>query len=86
MSTDKDPAEQWDDLDDKTLLVQILMELKAIRMRLPEDTSQEQHTDTTTMYECDHCGATVKADERKDHALSQHKAPPDMMDTLFTRQ
>jgi len=38
------------------------------------------------MYECDHCGATVKADERKDHALSQHKAPPDMMDTLFTRQ
>ena len=85
MSTDKDPAEQWDDLDDKTLLVQILMELKAIRMRLPEDTTEQQES-TTTMYECDHCGATVKAEERKDHALSQHKAPPDMMDTLFTRQ
>jgi len=86
MSTDKDPEQQWDNLDDKTLLVQILMELKAIRMRLPEDTSQEQQESTTTMYECDHCGATVKAEERKDHALSKHKAPPDMMDTLFTRQ
>jgi len=85
MSTDKDPAEQWENLDDKTLLVQILMELKAIRMRLPEDTTEHQEQ-PTEMYECDHCGATVKADERKDHALSQHKAPPDMMDTLFTRQ
>ena len=85
MNTDKDPAEQWDELDDKTVLVQILMELKAIRMRLPEDTT-EQHTDTTTMYECDHCGATVKAEERKDHALSQHKTPPDIMETIFTRQ
>jgi len=85
MSTDKDPAEQWENLDDKTLLVQILMELKAIRMRLPEDTTEHQEQ-STAMYECDHCGATVKADERKDHALTQHKAPPDMMDTLFTRQ
>jgi hypothetical protein len=85
MSDNQDPAEQWENLDDKTLLVQILMELKAIRMRLPEDTTEHQ-AQSTAMYECDHCGATVKADERKDHALSQHKAPPDMMDTLFTRQ
>jgi hypothetical protein len=85
MSTNKDPSEQWENLDDKTLLVQILMELKAIRMRLPEDTTEHQ-AQSTAMYECDHCGATVKAEERKDHALSQHKTPPDIMETIFTRQ
>jgi hypothetical protein len=85
MSDPSDYEEQWQELDEKTIMVQCLMELQQIRMTL-QDTQSETRTTERDTYECDRCGATVMEDERQDHAITQHKCPPDMAETMFTEQ
>jgi len=77
--------EQWQELDEKTIMVQMLIELQQIRMTL-QDTQGETRTGSSDTYECDRCGATVLEDERKDHAITQHKCPPDLAKGMFTLQ
>ena len=80
-----DFEQQWGDLDDKVILVQILTELQQIRMAL---TGAAQHPQTdrnsAPMYECKRCGKQVTQGEKEQHAYKQHKAPADMVGGMFT--
>jgi len=74
--------DQYDDLEEKDILIGILTELQQIRMLLQ---AHEGDDDGPTTYECDRCGAAVPEDKREAHARDAHKAPPDMADAIFTR-
>ena len=75
----------WQDLDEKVLLAQILTELQQIRLLLSDAESGAQSDgDEQDAYRCRKCDATVPAADRERHARSQHKAPFDMVDGLFT--
>ena len=82
--TEQDFEQQWDDLDDKVILVQILTELQQIRMAL---TGAAQHPQTdrnsAPMYECKRCGKQVTEGEAPRHGYKEHKAPPDMVAGMF---
>jgi len=52
--------EQWQELDEKTIMVQCLIELQQIRMTL-QDTQGETRTGSSDTYECDRCGARINA-------------------------
>ena len=75
----------WQDLDEKVILAQILTELQQIRLLLSDAKSGAQSDDDEQdAYRCRKCDATVPAGDRERHARSQHKAPADMVDGLFT--
>jgi len=76
-----DYADQYDDLDDKDILIGILTELQQIRLRL----DARERDDTPPTYECDRCGATVPKDGRAPHARDAHKAPPEEVKRIFTQ-
>ena len=83
--TEQDFEQQWDGLDEKLILVQILTELQQIRMTLTDDTDDAQRDkNTDPTYRCLKCQATVEAPDRERHALNAHKTPADMVDGLFT--
>ena len=84
--TDPDDFEdQWNDLDEKVILAQILTELQQIRLLLSDaETDAQSDADEQDAYRCRKCDATVPAGDRERHARSQHKAPSDMVDGLFT--
>ena len=75
----------WQDLDEKVILAQILTELQQIRLLLSDAESGTQSDGgEQDAYRCRKCDATVPAGDRERHARSQHKAPPGMVDGLFT--
>ena len=84
----KDPddyADEWEQLDEKVILAQILTELQQIRLLLSDAESGAQSDgDEQDAYRCRKCDATVPAGDRERHARSQHKTPADMVDGLFT--
>jgi hypothetical protein len=85
--TRPDPAQRYEDMDEKLVLVQILAELQAIRQEVtaPADPTPDTDTsDTSDMYQCNKCRNEVKATDRYDHALERHKAPPEIADGMFT--
>jgi RNA polymerase-binding transcription factor DksA len=67
--------EQLADVDQKVVLVQILMELKAINEALREPRQEEESINT---YLCTACGDPVPAEKRQTHAQQQHGAPADL--------
>lgn len=73
--------QQWQELDEKVLLAQILTELQQIRLSLQGDRGGRE--DASTVYECVRCGARVEADERERHASGEHRAPPGVVEELF---
>jgi len=80
---ENDPREQeWQELDDKEILMGVLTELQQIRLLLQGAENGHEGT-SESVYECTKCGTQVKKDERRDHAISSHKAPPDMVDGIF---
>ena len=82
--SDDDFQAQWDDLDEKVILAQILTELQQIRLLLSDAESGAQSDgDEQDAYRCRKCDATVPAGDRERHARLQHKAPADMVDGLF---
>lgn len=83
-SAQEDYEEQWEQLGEKVILAQILAELQQIRMGLSDATTGDESG--PTMYECQRCQTTVQAEERQRHAREQHKAPPDMAESMFTRK
>ena len=87
MSTDNpdDFEAQWDDLDEKVILAQILTELQQIRVALTDATDDAQRQrNTEPTYRCRKCQATVEPSDRERHAMNAHKCPADMVSGLFT--
>ena len=75
----------WQDLDEKVILAEILTELQQIRLLLSDaEQGAQSDGDEQDAYRCRKCDATVPAGDRERHARSQHKAPFDMVDGLFT--
>ena len=82
--TEQDFEDEWDELDKKVILVQILSELQQIRMTLTDatdDAQRDKNTDPT--YRCRKCQATVEPSDRERHALNAHKCPADMVGGMF---
>ena len=77
-----DYDDQWNQLTEKTLLVQCVTELQQIRMLLQSQTQEPQTPDEQT-YLCVKCDAEVTKDDREQHATGQHNAPSDMVKSLF---
>lgn len=74
--TPNDYDAEWDELDEKVVLVQILAELQQIRRAVTD--AEAEDTDDDTMYRCTRCpdGTTVAEADRARHAQKQHRAPP----------
>lgn len=69
------PEEQWQDVDETVILVQILMELKRLNATLqPATDSAEQR------WACRHC--SWEGTDRQDH-LGTHGATKGMLDEVF---
>ena len=79
-----DYNDEWEQLDEKTVLVQILAELQRLNQTLG-DAEDAAHSDRTEPdgYRCRKCQETLSADARTAHARDAHKAPPDMVDAMF---
>ena len=79
-----DFEDQWADLDEKVILVQILTELQQIRMTLTDATDDAQRDSSTEpTYRCRKCQASVEASDRERHAMNAHKCPADMVAGMF---
>lgn len=72
--------EQLEELDEKTLLIQQLTELAAIRQQLQVLNSQtiNQSTESEHTVTCNACQTEVKESDKASHAVTEHNAPPDM--------
>ena len=82
--TEQDFEDQWTDLDEKVILVQILTELQQIRMTLTDATDDAQRDkNTETTYRCRKCQQTMPAGDRERHAMNAHKCPADMVAGMF---
>ena len=81
--TDTDYAAEYDDLEDKDILIGILTELQQIRVMLQARDAGDD--DTPPTYACDRCDAEVPEDKRATHARDAHKAPPSLAEGMFTR-
>lgn len=84
--TGGDYQDEWEDLDEKVLLVQLLAEQQRTNQLLAELVGDDTATDTgddTTEYRCTRCGRVVAESDRERHTTSQHKAPPGQHESLF---
>ena len=82
--TEQDFEDEWADLDEKVILVQILSELQQIRMTLTDGTDDAQRDkNTEPTYRCRKCQATVEPSDRERHAMNAHKCPADMVAGMF---
>ena len=76
--------QQWQDLPEKVILVQILAELQRLNQTLSDaEGGAQSDGDEQDAYRCRKCDATVTAGDRERHARSQHKTPADMVDGMF---
>jgi len=71
--------QQYQDIDPKVLQIQILMELRAIRMSL----SNPEPRDKPETVECSMCEEEIPESEKKDHA-KEHNTPPGMVEDLYS--
>ena len=78
-------AAEWEQVSEKVLLAQIYAELQQIRVALTDAQAGSDAAEEPDAYQCQRCNATVQADARERHAREQHKAPPDMIDSLFAK-
>ncbi len=83
-----DYEEEWEELDPKVLLVQLLAEQQRTNQLLEQlaGGSDATEQDPTEMYRCTLCAdpdQTVKREDRKRHAESQHNTPPGAWESAF---
>lgn len=85
--TDQEYQEEWEELDPKVLLVQLLAEQQKTNQLLEQLTDDDPIQDEATpMYECQYCvDTTVKKDNRQRHAESEHNTPPGEWESAFER-
>ena len=82
--TESDFEDEWADLDEKVILVQILTELQQLRMALTDATDDAQRdANAEPTYRCRKCQATVEESDRERHAMNAHKCPADMVAGMF---
>jgi len=82
--TDDEYEREWEDLDEKVILAQILTELTQIRVLLSDGVDgARDDSNSVESYECVKCGTVVPAGGRERHASKEHAAPPGMAETLF---
>jgi len=68
-----DFEQQFEDVPDKVIQVQILMELRQIRELLAGDTDQpEAEPQQEPQFQCQRCNSEVPKSEVEDHASRQH--------------
>lgn len=65
--------DQFQDIDEKTLLIWQLAELSAIRQLLEGNETPQTESET---YTCQSCNAEIPEAELQDHAENTHNAPP----------
>jgi len=83
-----DYEQQWEQLDEKTLLASILAEQQRTNQLLAQLTDSGGDTTeqaATPMHECKFCGDTIKEDIRQRHAESEHNTPPGEWSAAFER-
>lgn len=71
----EDYQQQLDNLSEKDLLLEIMVELKTIRHYLSE---AEPQSKTENKYRCMACSKIVSEDERTSHLVEQHNAPSEL--------
>jgi hypothetical protein len=86
--TDDEPdyESEFEDLDEKVVLVEILAELQQIRRALTDaDSGRQRASSGDVMYRCTRCadGTEVPEGKRERHARNEHRAPPDMALSMF---
>lgn len=69
---------QYEDVDDKLIQIQILMELSQIRMLLEGAQMDSEGGESKDVYRCTSCNEVVDAQDRQAHAEDEHNAPSDM--------
>jgi len=79
--------DQWQQLDEKVLQAQQVVELQRIRWLLESlvegDTGASDDSGSLTKYACKKCNWTGVADNRAPHAEEKHNVPPGMTESLF---
>lgn len=82
--------QEWEQISEKALQAQILMELQQIRVLLSAGGTNETvggDTDAgANEYECDLCDWTGPEGDRERHATGQHRAPPGEWQGMFTER
>jgi hypothetical protein len=84
--TRPDPAQRYEDMDEKLVLVQILAELQAIRQAVTDADAPGYEGDDGPEVEkvmCNKCGTEVPRHDRERHAVERHKCPPSLADTIY---
>jgi len=83
----EDYEDQWQQLDEKVLLAQTVVELQRIRLLLEASVGGESgasdDSEGEVVYSCTRCEWTGTESERERHAKGEHNAPPGMVDGLF---
>ena len=78
-----DYQQELDDLDEKQILIEIMVELKTIRYELqteerrPNAKVREPQSESER-YQCLQCREIVAEDERQKHLVEQHGAPAEL--------
>ena len=80
-------------LDEKDILLEIMVELKAIRYELSQQERRpnakireaESESETQSAYECRTCHKTVPENDRENHLVDKHNYPAELpIDGEFT--
>lgn len=64
------------EISEKDLLLEAVVELKSIRWYISQGLDDQPQTDDAAEYQCKHCLGSVAADEREQHLVQNHNAPP----------
>ena len=82
MDSRGDFEQDLDQISEKQLLLEIMVELKSIRYGLQTGQYSEQQNPTVSesedRYRCMSCGKTVQESERQSHLVDKHNAPAEM--------
>jgi len=86
--SDPDPEQQYENVETKAVLIQLLAEQQRTNQLLAQLTdtdSEDVDKEATPMFECSLCGDTVREGKRQRHAEGQHNTPPGGWEDVFER-
>lgn len=84
---------QLEDISEKSIMIEIMVELKAIRYELSQQERRpnakirepESESETQSAYECRTCHKTVVEGDRENHLVDKHNYPAELpIDGEFT--
>jgi len=86
--SDPDPEQQYENVETKAVLIQLLAEQQRTNQLLAQLTDTDSEgvdNEATPMFECSLCGDTVREGKRQRHAEGQHNTPPGGWENVFER-